>query len=413
LAALLAAMFPWRSAIAPIAKPDASAYSAATIERGRQLAALGDCAVCHTADGGSTNAGGRPLQTPFGTVYATNITPDVETGLGAWSYVAFERAMRKGLHRDGRHLYPAFPYTHFTHVGESDLQALYAYLMAQPAVRRPAPPTRLRFPFNMRPLMGFWNALFLRQESFAGDAAQSPAWNRGKYLVEGLGHCAACHSPRNALGGEVQGTRHLGGGWVDGWEAPPLTRLSRAPIPWNQDDLAIYLRTGYSAMHGSASGPMAPVITQLAALPDEDIDAMAAYLSSFNDNPTAAERQSLAARIEAQSSSRTAGVPGAQLYEGACAVCHQGRREDVFGIGSALAFNTNLHSPSADNLVRIVLQGVATDRAGVHGAMPAFAEHFDDRQMTALIAYLRSRFAPDQAAWTDIAETVARVRAAR
>jgi nicotinate dehydrogenase subunit B len=413
VAALFAAAFPWRSAIAPIAKPVPAAYSAATIERGRQLAALGDCAVCHTAEGGITNAGGRPLETPFGTVYATNITPDPDTGLGSWSYVAFERAMREGIHRDGRHLYPAFPYTHFTHVSDSDLQALYAYLMAQEPVRHAAPPTQLKFPFSLRPLMAFWNALFLQRESLADDAAQSPAWNRGKYLVEGLGHCAACHSPRNALGAEAGGKQHLAGGWVEGWEAPPLTQLSQAPIPWNQQDLVMYLRTGYSALHGSASGPMAPVITQLEGLPDEDIDAMAIYLSSFNAAPTAAERQTLVARIEAQTLSQTAAVLGAQLYEGACAVCHQGQRDDVFGIGSSLAFNTNLHSPSANNLVRAVMEGVATDRAGVHGAMPAFAKHFDDRQVTALVMHLRSRFAPHQPAWADVAETVARMRAAR
>ena len=414
VAALLAAMFPWRSAIAPIAKPDPSVYSAAAIERGRQLAALGDCAVCHTAEGGSSNAGGRALETPFGTVYATNITPDTETGLGAWSYVAFERAMRDGIHRDGRHLYPAFPYTHFRHVSENDLQALYAYLMAQPPVRHAAPLTQLKFPFNLRPLMGFWNALFLQRETLAAAATQSQAWNRGKYLVEGLGHCAACHSPRNALGAEAGGRQHLAGGWVDGWEAPALTRLSQAPIPWSKDDLVTYLRAGYSAMHGSASGPMAPVITQLQELPHEDIDAMATYLSSFNDTATAAERQAMVERIGAQSSTgQTTGVLGAQLYEGACSVCHQGQRADVFGVGSSLAFNTNLHSLTPDNLVRIVMEGVATERAGVHGAMPAFASHFDDDQMMALTAYLRSRFAPNQAPWTDVAETVARMRAAR
>jgi nicotinate dehydrogenase subunit B len=413
VAALLAAVFPWRSAIAPIAKPDPSVYSAATIDRGRQLAALGDCAVCHTAEGGITNAGGRPLETPFGTVYATNITPDPDTGLGGWSYVAFERAMRDGIHRDGRHLYPAFPYTHFTHINETDLQALYAYLMAQEPVRQPAPRTQLKFPFSLRPLMGFWNALFLEREALSEDAARSPAWNRGRYLVEGLGHCAACHSPRNALGAEAGGRQHLAGGWVDGWEAPPLTRLSQSPIPWDKDALVVYLRTGYSALHGSASGPMGPVITQLQILPDEDIDAMAVYLSSFNAALAAAEREALVARIEAQSLVRPPGVLGAELYEGACAVCHLGQRDDVFGIGSSLAFNTNLHSTRADNLVRVIMEGVATDRAGVHGAMPSFAKHFDDRQLTELVMYLRKRFAPDQPAWADIAETVARVQAAR
>ena len=166
-----AAVLPWR-AIAPIARPDASVYSAATIARGQQLAALGDCAVCHTSANGILNAGGKPLPTPFGTIYSTNITPDVETGIGAWSYPAFERAMREGIHRDGRHLYPAFPYTHFARTTDADMQALYAYLMAQPAVRAKTPPNALAFPFNLRPLMAGWNALFHKPGAFQAGSDQ-------------------------------------------------------------------------------------------------------------------------------------------------------------------------------------------------------------------------------------------------
>src|SRR4029077_15768673 len=150
----------------PIARPDASVYSATTIARGQQLAALGDCAVCHTSANGAINAGGRPLETPFGTIYSTNITPDVETGLGAWSYPAFERAMREGIHRDGRQLYPAFPYTHFAKTTDADLQALYAYLMAQEPVRVQNREPALAFPFNWRPLMAGWNALFHQAKTF-------------------------------------------------------------------------------------------------------------------------------------------------------------------------------------------------------------------------------------------------------
>ncbi len=281
-----AAVLPWRS-IAPIARPDASVYSAATIARGRQLAALGDCAVCHTGASGILNAGGRPLETPFGTIYSTNITPDVETGIGAWSYPAFERAMREGIHRDGRHLYPAFPYTHFARATDADLQALYAYLMAQAPVRAELPKNRLAFPFNLRPLMAGWNALFHQPSVFEADPAKSEIWNRGAYLVEGLGHCGACHSPRNALGAEKQGA-YLAGGFAEGWEAPPLTSLSHAPIPWSEDELFAYLRSGESRFHGVAAGPMAPVVKELAALPDQDIRAMAVYLASFNE--TAIER---------------------------------------------------------------------------------------------------------------------------
>lgn len=167
-----ATALPWR-AIAPIARPDPSVYSTETIARGRQLAALGDCAVCHTTSGGIVNAGGRPLETPFGTIYSTNITPDVETGIGAWSYPAFERAMREGIHRDGRHLYPAFPYTHFAKTTDADLQALYAFLMAQTPVRAEAPKTTLKFPLNLRPLMAGWNALFHQADAYQADPAKS------------------------------------------------------------------------------------------------------------------------------------------------------------------------------------------------------------------------------------------------
>ena len=407
LAGLAAAVFPWRPAIAPIERPDPGTYSAATVERGRQLAALGDCAVCHTSQGGLTNAGGRPLETPFGLIYTTNITPDPETGLGNWSYTAFERAMREGIHRDGRHLYPAFPYTHFTRTSEPDLQALYAYLMAQEPVRLQPPLTRLNFPFNLRPLMAAWNALFLKVGTLTADPSQSDAWNRGRYLVEGLGHCSACHSPRNALGAETGGKEdYLAGGWVDGWEAPALTRLSLAPIPWDKESLYAYLRTGYSPLHGSAAGPMAPVIEELLTLPDLDIDAMATYLASFNQPGLNVEPRAAAAAMPS-----SAGTPGARLYDGACAVCHEGGdRPDVFGIRPSLALNTNLHSDRPDNLVRVILEGVTTEASGRHGAMPAFRNHFDDRQMSTLVRYLRATFAPQRPAWTEVEQTVARLR---
>ncbi|MGY4594746.1 mono/diheme cytochrome c family protein [Bradyrhizobium sp. GM22.5] len=317
-----AAVLPGR-AIAPIARPDPSVYSAATIARGQQLAALGNCAECHTMIGGALNAGGRALETPFGTIYATNITPDVETGIGVWSYPAFERAMRDGLHRDGRQLYPAFPYTHFSKTGDADMQALYAYLMAQPAVRATQPANTLAFPFNLRPLLAGWNALFHQTREFKPDPAKSKVWNRGAYLVEGLGHCSACHSPRNTLGAE-QRDAYLAGGFAEGWEAPPLTSLSQAPIPWNEDELFAYLRTGHSRYHGVAAGPMAPIVRDLAALPDQDIRAMAVYLNSFNDTATDRKAQdAIALKLEASTQVTMASSTGARLYQGACAVCHE------------------------------------------------------------------------------------------
>jgi len=406
-----AAALPWR-AIPPIARPDAAVFSAATIARGQQLAALGDCAVCHTSANGILNAGGKPLATPFGTIYSTNITPDVETGIGAWSYPAFERAMREGIHRDGRHLYPAFPYTHFARTTDADMQALYAYLMAQPAVRVETPPNALAFPFNQRPLMAGWNALFHTPGALKADPTKSEIWNRGAYLVEGLGHCSACHSPRNALGAEVAGA-HLAGGSAEGWEAPALTSLSQAPIPWSEDELYAYLRTGESRLHGVAAGPMAPVVKELAALPDSDIRAMAVYLASFNDKAMdQAAQQALAARLESSTGTRASAASsvGARIYQGACAVCHEVGGAPLFGSRPSLALNSNLHSRVPDNLIQVILHGIARPAITDLGYMPAFKESLTDGQVAELATYLRRQFAPDKPAWTDVEATVDRIR---
>ena len=406
-----AAVLPWR-AIAPIARPDASVYAAATIARGQQLAALGDCAVCHTSINGVLNAGGRPLETPFGVIYSTNITTDVATGIGAWSYPAFERAMREGVHRDGKQLYPAFPYTHFAKTTDADLQALYAYLMAQSPVRAENLENRLTFPFNIRPLLAGWNALFHQAKPFQADATKSELWNRGAYLVEGLGHCSACHSPRNALGAEQQ-SAYLAGGFSEGWEAPALTSLSQAPIAWSVDELYAYLRTGESRFHGVAAGPMAPVVKELSALPDQDIRAMAVYLGSFNDTTTdRAAQDALAAKLEAATSS---GIPatssvGARLYQGACAVCHEVGGAPLFGSRPSLALNSNLHSAVPDNLIQVILHGITSPVSSDLGYMPAFRDSLTDGQVAELASYLRRQFAPARPGWADIHATVGRIR---
>jgi len=406
-----AAVLPWRS-IAPIARPDASVFSAATIARGRQLAALGDCAVCHTGANGVINVGGRPLETQFGIIHSTNITPDAETGIGAWSYPAFERAMREGIHRDGRHLYPAFPYTHFARATDADLQALYAYLMAQAPVRSELPKNQLAFPFNLRPLLAGWNALFHRPRVFEADPAKSEIWNRGAYLVEGLGHCSACHSPRNALGAERQ-RAYLAGGFAEGWEAPALTSLSQAPIPWSEDEFYAYLRSGESRFHGVAVGPMAPVVKELAALPDQDIRAMAVYLASFNETATDRQAQErLAAKLEAATKVAVASSAGARLYLGACAVCHEVVGPPLFGSRPSLALNSNLHSTMPDNLIQVILHGVNQPASSDLGYMPAFKDSLNDHQIAELVSYLRQQFAPDKPAWTEIHAAVGRVRQA-
>jgi nicotinate dehydrogenase subunit B len=408
---ICAAVLPWRE-ITPIARPDATVYSAETIARGKQLAALGDCAVCHTNGGGIVNAGGRPLETPFGIIYSTNITPDEKTGIGAWSYPAFERAMREGIHRDGRHLYPAFPYTHFARASDADLQALYAYLMAQAPARAQTPKNELRFPLNIRPLLAGWNALFHQAGTFKPDPGKPEIWNRGAYLVEGLGHCSACHSPRNALGAE-KAKAYLAGGFAEGWEAPALTSLSLAPIPWSEDELFAYLRTGESRYHGVAAGPMAPVVKELAALPDDDIRAMAVYLASFNDGAIDRPAQeTLAARLETASKVTFAPSPGARLYQGACAVCHEIGGLPLFGSRPSLALNSNLHSGEPDNLIQVILHGIRQPAFSDLGYMPAFRDSMNDAQIAELVSFLRKQFAPDKPAWNDVPSTVSRIRQA-
>ncbi|QET04757.1 c-type cytochrome [Cupriavidus pauculus] len=416
LAGLFVTIMPWRAPIAPVAPPVPGFYSAATIERGRLVAAAGDCAVCHTAPGGTRNAGGLALDTPFGTVYSTNITPDVETGIGNWSFAAFERAMREGIHRDGRHLYPAFPYTAFAKVSDADMQALYAYLMsAEPVVSRP-PETKLAFPFNMRPSLAGWNAIFHRNAPFEPVAERSALWNRGAYLAEGLGHCSACHSPRNALGGEKGGKAYLTGGMAEGWEAPALTALSTSPVPWTEDDLFQYLRTGYAARHGAAAGPMAPVVESLRELPESDVRAIAHYVASFSAPaiadaapPPAEQVRAIEARADAQAL-KLSGSMG-RLYQAACAVCHQGNTGvPQFGVKPSLALNTNLHSARPDNVIQAVMHGIsAPPHAGI-GYMPGFADSLDDEQVSGLVHYLRARFAPDAPAWTGVEDAVARIR---
>jgi nicotinate dehydrogenase subunit B len=411
---IAAALLPWRS-IAPIPRPDASVFSRATIERGRQLAALGDCATCHTLINGMLNAGGRAIETPFGIIYSTNITPDVETGIGNWSYPAFERAMREGIHRDGRHLYPAFPYTHFAKASDADLQALYAFLMAQAPVSSENRAQALAFPFNWRPLLAGWNALFHSPATFTPDLTQSAAWNRGAYLVEGLGHCGACHSPRNALGAEKTNA-YLAGGLAEGWEAPPLTTLSHAPIPWSEDELFAYLRTGTSRFHGVAAGPMTPVVKDLTALPDEDIRAMATYLASFNETADGKPAQeALAAELERTTGTRIVAISpaGQRFYEGACAVCHEVGGPPLFGSRPSLALNSNLHATTPDNLIQVILHGITEPVSSDLGYMPAFADHMSDDQIADLVSYLRQRFASDKPAWADLSMRVNLVRAAR
>lgn len=426
---LLGTLWPLKPAMPLTEGPDTALYSGAAIERGRLVAAAGDCIVCHTAPGGQPNAGGLGLPTPFGTIYTTNITPDLETGIGRWSYAAFERAMRQGVHRDGRQLYPAFPYTAFAKMSEADMQALYAYLMVQPPVRQQAPETRLSFPFNMRPALAGWNVLFHKNEPFKADPAQSLEWNRGAYLVNGAGHCGACHTPRNALGAEKTGLRHfLAGGEAEGWQAPALNQLGSGKVPWTADALYRYLRTGYSAQHGVAAGPMAPVIHGLAQLPESDVRAIATYLLNLpgrtapQSAPAPAAPVQPAATAAANAAPATpvtsaAAVPtaarmsGQRIYQNACAVCHEASAgPTLFGVKPLLSANTSVHAAAPDNLIQVILHGIQEPANGDLGYMPGFADSLDDQQIADLLGYLRERFAPEEAAWPHDTTTINKLR---
>ena len=409
----IAGLLGWRPAIAPVSF-SAPAYSAETIERGRQLAALGDCVVCHTAPGGVPNAGGRAMETPFGTIHTTNLTPDAETGLGRWSFTAFQRAMREGISRDGRHLYPAFPYTAFAKTSDDDLQALYAYLQSLPAVKAPTPDNDLRFPFNLRPLMAGWNALFHDAAPYVPVATQSAEWNRGAYLVNGLGHCGACHTPRNALGAEQGGNAFLAGATIDGWEAPALTSLSKSPVPWDADALYAYLRHGHSPRHGVAGGPMAEVVRELQQVSDADIRAMATYLASFNPAPVPDPQRQAQAVVQAAAArqDQLLGAPQ-RMFEMACAACHHdGDGPTLLGVNTPLALNSQLSGDRPDNLIRTILDGVREPATKELGFMPAFREALSDAQIAELAGYMRARFAPQAPPWGDLPAQVARVRAA-
>ncbi|MBS0414016.1 MAG: molybdopterin-dependent oxidoreductase [Proteobacteria bacterium] len=405
----------WRPSIAPVAPAPATVYTVQTIEKGRQLAALGNCAQCHSAPDGPALAGGLAMDTPFGTVYSTNITPDVATGIGAWSFSAFQRAMREGVARDGHRLYPAFPYTAYTRMTDEDLTALYAWLMSQPPVRAEASSTQLKFPFSLRLLLVGWNALYLDAGPRpSGEATRSAQWQRGEYLVNGVGHCGACHTPRNALGAEQGGAAFLSGAMVKGWEAPSLTARQPGPVPWTEQAFHDYLRRGHSPQHGAVGGPMAEVVRNLQEVPEADVRAMAHYLASFGTGATPQQAEQAAAAAIAQGAQVAPALlgPAQRLFEQACGACHHdGQGPRVLGLNVPLALNGNLHSDRPDNLLRTILEGVQEPATRDIGFMPAFSQAFDDAQLAELAGYMRARFAPQRPAWRDLPEAVARARA--
>jgi len=401
----------WRPAIAAIDPPKPQSFDPALIKRGRELAAIGNCNDCHTVRGLKNFAGGLPVPTPFGTVYSSNITPDAETGIGGWSEQAFRRAMRFGVDREGRHLYPTFPYDHFTNVSDEDDRALYAYLMTRDPVRASARENQLSFPLDQRFVVAGWKLLFLRQGTYKPDPTKSAEWNHGAYLVEGLAHCGACHTPRNALGAE-RASASFAGGDVDNWQAFAINAQSPSPVPWDADALYAYLRNGFHPDHGTARGPMAEVVSNLSTVPSADVRAIATYMADVFGAPSPdRKREGEAVLAQAKSgaaATANADFQGAAIYAAACATCHESGRPLPYG-GIKLSLSSTISAPDPRNLANIVLTGVRPVEGERSPIMPGFAESMSDAQVAALLTYLRARFT-SQPPWTDIERVVAEAR---
>nr|WP_246504886.1 c-type cytochrome [Microvirga antarctica] len=406
-------MLSWRSAIAPVARPSPAGFAPDLVARGEVLAGAGYCATCHTAQGGKPYAGGYPMRTAFGTIYSTNITPDPETGIGSWSEAAFQRAMQQGVARDGSHLFPAFPYDHFTKLTDADVAALYAYFITRPAVRATPPANTLPFPLNIRALQAGWKLLFFRDGPLTPDPIKGAEWNRGAYLAEGISHCGACHTPRNSLGAEERGKPYAGAA-IDNWIAPPLTKANPSPVPWSRDELYAYLRSGVSQHHGTAVGPMSPVVHDgLRKLPDEDIRALAIYLADVAGSD--ARLAEIKPAIERALAADRAGAgaqtdPAARLYNAACASCHYNGGDAVNALRPELALNSAVTLSDPTNLIRVILYGVTAPEGAPGVVMPGFAAGFSDADIARIAGYLRSTRTSGPA-WPDLDKAVATIRA--
>jgi mono/diheme cytochrome c family protein len=357
------------------------------VARGEYLARAGNCLGCHTSRGGEPYAGGRAIDTPFGTVYSSNLTPDMATGLGGWTPAHFWRALHNGRSRDGRLLYPAFPYTNYTVVTRQDADALYAYLRSLKPVPQANRSHGLRFPFNTQPALAVWRALYFSPSRLQNDATKSPEWNRGAYLVQGLGHCNACHGSRNALGA-TGGALDLGGGLIpmQNWYAPSLSDPHEAGVAeWPTQHIVDLLKNGVTP-RASVLGPMAEVVSgSTQHLSDADLHAMATYLQSLP--PTRGEKNP-----QPVAESAVLGR-GGKLYAEHCADCHGDDGEGVAGIYPALAGNRAVSMASPANLVRVVREGGFAP--STHGnprpfGMPPFATVLSPADTAALLSYVRS-----------------------
>jgi mono/diheme cytochrome c family protein len=403
---LLAALALSLGATAGVHAQAAGLDDPALVERGHYLAVAGDCAACHSARGGQPFAGGAALATPFGGVPAPNLTPDPQTGIGAWSFEDFWRALHEGRGRGGELLYPVFPYTSYTRVSRDDARAIFAYLRSLPPVRRASVAPSLGFPYSLRVLLAGWRALYFDAGEYRPDPSKSTAWNRGAYLVQGLGHCAECHDARNRLGG-LPAAGGLAGGAIpmQNWYAPDLGTQAHGGLEgWRAQDIVDLLKTGNSA-RGAAFGPMAEVVARSTQhLSEADLQAIATYLAALPPRPAPrAARSPIDASALADQ--------GGKLYGKHCAACHGGDGKGVAGVYPPLDGNSAVNEPAGINAIRVVLLGgfpPATAGNPRPYSMPPFAQRLGDADVAALVTYIRQ-------AWSNRAapvlpEDVARYR---
>ena len=360
--------------------------------RGQYLAAMGDCAGCHSVRGGEEFAGGLEMATPFGALYTPNITPDKQYGIGAWSAEDFWLAMHEGKRKDGALLYPAFPYTNYTKVTREDSDAIYAYLMSIKPVAHASREHELRFPYNQRELLAGWRALYFNAGVYKADPNKSAEWNRGAYIVEGLGHCNACHATRNLLGAVAKADDYSGGLIpLQNWYAPSLTSSREAGLgDWDMKEIVELLRTGISP-RGAAVGPMAVVVQHsLQEMTQVDLQAMATYLKAQTeirpDEPWIAPHAVAKAEVGSMMQS------GAKIYKDKCAACHMDDGQGVPRVYPPLARNQAVRMKNPINATRIVLNGgfpPSTEGNPRPYGMPPFYQELSDEQVAAVVTYIR------------------------
>jgi mono/diheme cytochrome c family protein len=374
------------------------------VERGRYLALAGNCAGCHTTRGGQPYAGGLPIETPFGTIYSSNLTSDAKAGIGGWSSAHFWRAMHNGRSKDGRLLYPAFPYPNFTKVTREDSDAIYAYLRTVAPAPAPNLAHRLRFPYDTQAALAVWRALSFKPEAFVANAGKPAEWNRGAYLVDGLGHCIACHGARNSLGA-TETKLGLSGGLiaVENWYAPSLTDKHQAGVAgWPTADVVALLKTG-TAPGGSVMGPMADVVFRSTQhLSEADLTAMAGYLKDLPDvaKPDEPTRSAAPIRRDAGTMAR-----GGKIYDQRCAYCHGDQGQGATGAYPPLAGNRAVNMSPPTNLIQVVSHGgFLPSTAGnprPYG-MPPFGQVLDAAEVAAVLTYIRGSWGNDSAPVTQL-----------